>query len=1057
MEYCSNISVGPAVTQKFFNYDNNYELMVMLNYKPIGEYGAIPFTEVFSLSGATTPAEKIKTIPGYYISAVNAATDAWSEDFYITFFSGEEYTETQMLYTFDIYSKATYSNPEATLIKSFTEDMVYVMSDGENEGFPVVLNAGKGGVYIAVSKFEKTFFENPFDYTNDKLSEDNHYLIDLYKVSGYSTKTVELVSHTSIPCESPEGDFTMRSYCLGRFSLQDDVTFDFSDNATPDFILTVTDSNILEETETYFAVYNTAGEMIKSFGQNSEAFILLGAIKGHPEQYCFAQPDANGQTVLNFMDYPSCELRASIPSTVTIDGEPFALGMNLGRVAGGNCYRYAVAGLNGDNDPETGVVFHPVAWFDNNGIFEKMERVIGGSDAVYMNLYMGTDGLSPFTFNTDNLNEYLAFVLRNTDHGSSRSQTHLIVVNSEGQEHFDYAFPLTSSSQNAALVNGSTNPAIWISYYDSSAQTYHSEFINLPLNALEGDGSAANPYVVSTAGDFALIKNNLKANYILGSDINFEGAQFEGFSGTFTGSLDGNGHQIKNIVLNGNSVFNNTGEAGGEATTIKNITFNHVKVTEANAVVASNAYNTVFENIYVGDLNVDNTDTDFGTIVNDARLGSKIIACGVTGTINAPEAMGVGGIVCSLSGSSVEASSFNGSITGSTTIGGIAASIDNASASISDCHVNATIEGGNRIGGIAGTSARGLVSRCLVEGSIKATRLGQNWSDVAEGFVKMVSVGGILGSLSIPTPDDNMNYVFNTAVENNVVALSEITIPSDADEKAIATAHRIVGFTVANNDPQILGETYNPSTYEWEITWGDPFVETGIVNNYAFSDLAPLDATVAAGTGSAEGQNLDAANADDEFWTGLGFQFNGYSAAQPWIFTYTVLPALYFESYIGADMYFDPAVISLKEGETTNVLLVLEGIEFDSLIIESSDENGCYLNPVELDDDGVVCEVVCLREGSYTLTATNGRLSATLTVTGLSGIDQVIVPAASAITFDGYSVNAAGSALTIYNISGMSVAAGRDSIDVTSLSAGVYVAVATDADGHTSTLKFAVK
>ncbi|MDE6485616.1 MAG: hypothetical protein K2L14_09530 [Duncaniella sp.] len=1051
-ERCTSIQVAANVTQKFFNFDNNYEVMVMCTFKPADGYGAIPFTDVFSLNGPDTPAEKIATLPGYYTSAVNASTSKWSEDYYMVFFSGETYTDTEMLYTFDVYTKASYSKPEATVIKSFTIDMMKIMADGENETLPVILNAHDGEAYVAVSQYEKTFFEDPFDWYNDNLTPDNNYIIDLYKTSGWSPKELNLVSTTKIACESPAEPYMMRSYCLGRFRLDGDISFDFGTGDDPAFILTINDADMRDNSESYFAVYNVAGNVMTTFGENSDALMLLSDVPGYPQQYCFVQPDASGNYQFNMVNYPELDLAASLPIAITEDNQLYGLSFTLDRVPGQGSYGYAVAAQQGDETAD-GDTFHPVLWFDRNGVFSHIDRVMGGKDVAMMSPYIMANGLTPYVFNTDVKREYMAFVLRSTNHGAEKSVYDLIVVNEDGENNLCYQFPVDATGINAALVNTATNPAIWVTYRIAGSDEFTSDFIKLPLNKWEGEGTAENPYIIHTAGDFGLIKNNLAAHYLVADDIDFDGTTLEGFSGIFTGSLDGAGHTLSNFTLSGSPVFSTVGQVDADKAVIKNLTFSHVTVDNAPAVLAGSVYTTSIENVYVYDLNANITgDMEFGGLVNGARFSTEIKGCAVMGTINAPEAAGVGGVAYLLSNSAIEASVFDGEITAGSEAGGIVAEIADDKSTVTDCHVKASITAKHTIGGIAATSGRGLISDCLVEGAITATEAHNAYSYYNDGFVKEINTGGIVGSLQRPTADFETGETnAGVAVTKNVVALESITIP-ESDE-LYATAHRIVGRTSINDDPAIVSEKYNPATGDWDTTWGDRLAEEGITDNYALAPLAVVDPALEAGLNTVEGESLEAGKADTEFFEGLGFKFNGYSASEPWV-SGASLPALYFENTVGASISFDPAAISIVEGQKEYVMLMLEKVEFDALTIESTDESGCYITPVELDEDGnVVCEVVCLKTGSYVITATNGTVSGTLTVTGTSGIASVAGDTKAAISYDGSAVNAPACDITVYSVTGIEVARGRNHVSTTSLQPGIYVATASGAEA----LKFVVR
>ncbi|MBD5203026.1 MAG: hypothetical protein HDS81_06950 [Bacteroidales bacterium] len=1055
-DYCSAAEVATVVTKEFFNRDNNYEIMVMYNFKPTDAYGAIPYTQVFSLRGATTAAEDLGTMPGYYISAVNASTNSWSENYYMSFFSGEEYTDDEMLYTFDIYTRATYSNPSASILKSFTVDMVYVMSDGDNETLPVVLNTHNGNVYVAVAKYQKTFFEEPFNWFNDALSPDNKYVIELYSTAT-GTSGLNLASTTEIACEAPADPYMMRSYCLGRFRFENDVTFDFGTGNEPAYILTVNDADMRDNSEAFFAVYDVAGNVIETFGEGTESVMLLSDVPGYPQQYCFVQPDESGVYTFNMVNYPQLDQVASLPMSVTgPDGTQYGLSTSLDRVPGDGSYRYAVASGQGGETAQ-GEIFHPVLWFDHNGILAKVDRIMGGKNVQMMLPYIAANGLTPYLFNSDVKTEYMAFVLTNENHGTAPSTYQLIVVNEDGELNFSYYFPDEATGLTASLVNISSNPAIWLSYRKIGTDEYVSEFVPLPLNKLEGEGTAENPYLLYTAGDFARIKNNLKAHYRLADDIDFDGTTLDGFSGTFTGSLDGAGHTVSNLVLSGAPIFDMTGEVGtGLTTEIKDITFSHVTLTDATSVIVGSAYSTKFENVYIYALNAQiSGKSNFGAIANAARYSSELTGCAVLASdINAPESAGVGGLVYILSNSTIASSAFEGNIIAGNTLGGIAAEIQDAKSTVSNCHVKASLTANNTIGGIAGESGRGLISDCLVEGDITATEAGRSYSYYANGWVNEINVGGIVGNLSRPLADlESGQTVAGKAVTNNVVALASISIP-EGDE-LLATAHRIVGRSSINDDPAILDETYNEQTQDWDTTWGDRLAESGVTDNYAIESLAVVDPALEAGLNSLEGQSIAAAQADIEFFEGLGFKFNGYSNAEPWVFT-SSLPALYFESTVGAAMHFDPSTVTLTEGESEYVLLVLENVDAESITVESSDESGCYINLTEIDEDGnAVCEVVCLKPGAYTLTATNGVVSATLSVTGTSGIATVEGEAKSAISFDGSSVTAPACDITVYSVTGYEVARGRNVVSTASLVPGVYVAKASGAAA--GTLKFVVK
>ena len=283
------------------------------------------------------------------------------------------------------------------------------------------------------------------------------------------------------------------------------------------------------------------------------------------------------------------------------------------------------------------------------------------------------------------------------------------------------------------------------------------------------------------------------------------------------------------------------------------------------------------------------------------------------------------------------------------------------------------------------------------------------------------------------------------------MGISSIEIPES--EELRATAHRVVGYSAVNHDPEIVDEIYNEDTGEWEFVWGDPAApEDKLADNYVIDSLAPIHAGTPEGAASTEGQGVAYDDIDQAFFENLGFGFLGYNAEQPWVIRGNRLPAIYHEAAAGQFMQFESAMVSVVEGSSVSVRLLLDDIEFDSLTIESSDEANCIVTPTSLDEDGnALIDIEVVKEGNYTVTASNGILSAVLQVSGTSGINGVTVT--SAMSFDGSVIRAEGCAIIVYSLQGAVVAEGRDAVDMTGLPAGVYAATAVNADGTRHSLK----
>lgn len=99
--------------------------------------------------------------------------------------------------------------------------------------------------------------------------------------------------------------------------------------------------------------------------------------------------------------------------------------------------------------------------------------------------------------------------------------------------------------------------------------------------AASGEGTATDPYLVSTVSDLLNIRNDLTACYKLTADIDMNGIAFTPIGnendGAFSGTLDGDGHKIKNLTA-GDENTKYAGLIGYLEGTVKNLTLENVNV-----------------------------------------------------------------------------------------------------------------------------------------------------------------------------------------------------------------------------------------------------------------------------------------------------------------------------------------------------------------------------------------------------------------------------------------------------------------------------------------------
>jgi len=256
-----------------------------------------------------------------------------------------------------------------------------------------------------------------------------------------------------------------------------------------------------------------------------------------------------------------------------------------------------------------------------------------------------------------------------------------------------------------------------------------------PLDELEGNGTAEDPYVITTIDELQLMENDLAAHYVLGDDVDASttsdwngGAGFDPVGNTstgFAGTFDGNGHVIENLTIDRGSTDQvglfGVVESGGTVTSVsvENAAVTGNKrtgplagrvrgtVTDSSASGTVTGYNNVGGLVGAnrgGTINrtnastsVDGTGGDVGGLVGygDSGLISNSYA---TGTVTG-EKWNVGGLVGRFDGTT-EHSYATGNVIGETNdvsyVGGLLGRIDDG-----------TIEGSYATGSVSGTGTHG--------------------------------------------------------------------------------------------------------------------------------------------------------------------------------------------------------------------------------------------------------------------------------------------------------------------------------------------------------------
>ena len=897
------INMQPHLTKKFFNQDDNYEVMVFV-YANTVDYKGKYLHYIYTLTEGE--ASKLYEIEGSFHLAENMSVNSYTEAYTMIFQREERGDDNSLLYHYDIYTKASYfSNYVAEKKHTFTVDYKYISSSGE-EPSPILMVNNNGKANYVLAQYEKPYFTIPEDVNQDLILNEGNSLIIKY----YDDK-FELKYETKIPVElSLEYLYTFPH--LGSLNITGDVLPNYNGTGAPAYLITI--KNYQTSSDSYvtsYKLYDVEGNKLKDVVDGAMTAQLLSDVPGHPQQWMFAREE-NESGVFTFVDFPACEVVAELP---VVTKDEVVLSSSIDRYGKGDSYQYVVSLLQGEFVKD-GSVQHKIAWFNKDGSFDHYDVLNLGKGVENAMFNISADALDPFLFNTDAEREYMV-LLTKSKAGTSVKDKVLAICNTKGERLLELGSDATKGGDlgSICLLNTRTKPVLMCPY--SNGRTITLQYTELPLNKTEikGEGTAENPYQISQACDFYQIENDLDACYKVVNDIDFMNVVFNGVKGEFSGKLDGGNFEIKNIVLDGCGMFRSLRDSAiVENMLLRNVVFSVSMFTDQAGIVANEVVGNFTEagtgfgcrisNVHVVNpyiIGWDGFKGVLGGIVGDISLYSVIEGCSMSfANIYAPFASSVGGIVGQTATSTlVSACAFEGIIEAGVEVGGIA-SVSSADDRFVNCHVTADIYGKGTIGGVVGSSDRSNIANCYIEGSIELTEA-----------LKGGKVGGVIGAMGATLLDSAYALVFN-----NVVDLKEIKLPADAE----LYAHRIVGYSNGDSFEYDWDNIdYEKPQSEWPKFYNAP--EKCLSNNYVVSNLAAIDATIELNDTTTEGATMSRSSLTLDWLTNHNFVL-GETIASPWELNEDNDLGLWFEMLNG-----DVEVAIENVTEDTKISVWFEGDE----------------------------------------------------------------------------------------------------------------------------------
>ncbi len=270
-----------------------------------------------------------------------------------------------------------------------------------------------------------------------------------------------------------------------------------------------------------------------------------------------------------------------------------------------------------------------------------------------------------------------------------------------------------------------------------------------------GDGTADNPYQITTQVELAGINPATNAYYILMKDIELTGSWTPlggGYDEYFRGNFDGNGHVIRNLQITGNT-YTYAGLFGriDSGKTVKNLTLENVAINvtslHTGGVAGANLgtiSNCIVKGDVVGTLSVVGgiAGANNGTVKNCAKIGGSVrggksIDKSLTGGIVGDNQ----GVVsaCYNTGAVIGTADYVGGIAGESTVD----ANNSANAEIKNCYnTGAVFSTGSTVGGIVGINY--ITPGIIVYGALVSQCYN---TGVVNGFDQVAGIAGSNGGL----------------------------------------------------------------------------------------------------------------------------------------------------------------------------------------------------------------------------------------------------------------------------------------------------------------------
>lgn len=545
------IDLAPIVTQKFYNTDDYYEIVVGVSTNPgVGMVREHSF--IYSLNkpgqqdaeGFDMPVSHTYSFVGDVLTVSNRL----GEEQYIITTSAETYSNYQVgsddeeyegdpadspfwqalmsqKMTINVYGNAVNDTDGPLLIG--TKEIPLAKLQGDQMDAPIVLTKLYNGVpYVMFAQYKESFY-NPYANWSEDMSmrASNSLIVELYTQPALGAQ-LELFQTTEIPfvMESNLDRLLAQYYSVGSMRFRDDIDLDPShyNNNSGKAYLTVTKQNYFSgDDESYISsyyVYRNTGARYRTLFTDAHGTQALSDVPGFEPQQMFVSAGSGYE--FHFVNLLSGREVYSTSNEYDMgeDEEPELLLANLDRVAVGDSYNYVFELRVPTVDENENDCIRAI-WIDADGTFNHIDEVNMGANVLYAQLYLNSSVLHPGVYSSSDNMAYMCLIKRGLE--DSAMQEELLVGEAKSQEFPEGKTLLTCTPCEYGVLSSvipvlyQEQPVLWVVYNDSLADALTLEVFKLPLD--QDQSGIEN--VTATTGSEQVIQFDGATVYANGSMI----------------------------------------------------------------------------------------------------------------------------------------------------------------------------------------------------------------------------------------------------------------------------------------------------------------------------------------------------------------------------------------------------------------------------------------------------------------------------------------------------------------------------------------------------------